>query len=75
MTIMPKKDIWGQVSKNYTVQIAIFEKDLAKDIAGILEHEEILAPSKLLEAGSGSGHLSLDIWKYSISLLSSNWHK
>jgi glycosyltransferase involved in cell wall biosynthesis/SAM-dependent methyltransferase len=68
---MPKKDIWGQVSKNYTVQIAIFEKDLAKDIAGILEHEEILAPSKLLEAGSGSGHLSIELAKlgYETTLL------
>lgn len=68
---MPKKEVWDKVSEDYTLEISKEERQYAEEIYGLLLKEGILPPAKILELGSGSGHLSACLAEkgYSVSLL------
>ena len=68
---MPSKETWDNVSLDYTIEINEDERLYAEEICKLLEKEEIYPPAKLLELGSGSGHLSAFLAQkgYVVSLL------
>jgi SAM-dependent methyltransferase len=59
MSIQPKVDTWQEVAKSYATQPQDFDIGLANEILAILRSAGINPPKSLLEAGCGSGHLSL----------------
>ncbi len=61
MDITPHKDIWSQVSGQYSDKISSFEESFANEIAEILLNLEVAPGASLLEMGCGSGHLSLEL--------------
>ena len=67
----PSKETWDNVSLDYTIEINEDERLYAEEICKLLEKEEIYPPAKLLELGSGSGHLSACLAQkgYVVSLL------
>ena len=62
---------WNNVAKQYSVVIDDGEFELAREIAAVLKQNGVMPGSRLLELGSGSGHLSacLAMAGYHTSLL------
>ncbi|GEM_PF-1771036 len=56
-----KADTWNRVAASYPLEIAPAERGLAAEIISIFKKIGIDAGSRVLEVGSGSGHLSLAI--------------
>jgi SAM-dependent methyltransferase len=52
-------EIWDEVARHYSREIAPAERDLVGEIAGVLNRIGLLPPARLIEVGAGSGHLSL----------------
>ncbi|HUL43496.1 MAG TPA: glycosyltransferase [Bacteroidota bacterium] len=59
MAVTTRPDIWGKVSEQYDAEPQEFELGLAKEICSVFTELGFRPGSKLLEAGCGSGHLSL----------------
>ncbi len=59
MGVQARPEIWDEVAKSYTEAIAPEVRALARDVQKILAGNKLSAPRSLLEAGCGSGHLSL----------------
>jgi len=57
--IQASPEIWDEVARHYPREVATAERDLAREIAGVLNDIGLLPPARLLEVGAGSGHLSL----------------
>lgn len=68
---MAHKEVWDKVSEDYTIDINEEEIAYAEEIYNLLIKEQIYPPAKLLELGSGSGHLSACLAQkgYEVSLL------
>ena len=68
---MPNKETWDKVSLDYTIDINEDERQYAEEISKLFKKEGILPQSKILELGSGSGHLSACLAQmgYKVSLL------
>ena len=56
-----KADTWNKVAASYPLEIAEAERGLALEIVGIFKEAGVREGSRVLEVGSGSGHLSLTI--------------
>lgn len=56
--IVPKVETWDKVAEDYNIEISESEKELAYEIIENLNEVGMIKGSKLLELGSGSGHLS-----------------
>lgn len=56
-----KADTWNKVAASYPLEIAEAERGLALEIVGIFKEAGVGEGSRVLEVGSGSGHLSLTI--------------
>lgn len=54
----PDISTWDNVAQNYSIEIQDSERELGNEIVELLKQNNILPGSKLLELGSGSGHLS-----------------
>lgn len=65
------REIWDNVAKNYTTNIEPYDIQLAQEIMSVFYSMNIKPGSKLLELGSGSGHLSayLAMQGYTVTLL------
>jgi len=61
MAIVTRPDIWGKVSDQYDAEPQEFERGLAREIISIFSELQIRPGCRLLEAGCGSGHLSLEL--------------
>lgn len=61
MEIKPREADWAGVSANYRVAVEPHEAALAADVRAILARRGIEPGATLLEAGCGSGHLSLEL--------------
>jgi glycosyltransferase involved in cell wall biosynthesis/SAM-dependent methyltransferase len=59
--IKPRETHWHEVAENYTLEPESFSVGLAAEIANIFQENAIAPPASLLEAGCGSGHLSLEL--------------
>lgn len=68
---MAHKEVWDKVSEDYTIEINEEEAAFADEIYNLLLKEQIFPPAKLLELGSGSGHLSACLAQkgYKVALL------
>lgn len=68
---MPSKEVWDKVSEDYTLEINDDEIKYAEEIYKLFVEEGITPPAKLLELGSGSGHLSAYLAQkgYKVALL------
>ena len=68
---MPTKETWDNVSLDYTIEINDDERLYAEEIYKLLQKEKIYPPARLLELGSGSGHLSACLAQkgYNVALL------
>nr|WP_313010723.1 methyltransferase domain-containing protein [Brucella intermedia] len=56
-----KADTWNKVAASYPLEIAEAERGLALEIVSIFKEAGVREGSRVLEVGSGSGHLSLTI--------------
>lgn len=67
----PEKELWDQVSEDYRIEISEEETAYAQEIAALFQKAGIRPSMKLLELGSGSGHLSACLAQmgYKVSLL------
>lgn len=68
---LPTIDIWDEVAKTYELEINAAEIGLAAEIKRYIQKYEVLPGSKLVELGSGSGHLSAILAQegYDVTLL------
>lgn len=71
MPVQPRKEDWETISRSYTVASTPAETGLADEIVRMLSEGGFPPPRSLLEAGCGSGHLSLLLRKagYATDLL------
>lgn len=70
-TKMPSKEVWDKVSEDYAIELAEDETRYAEELNQMFCRIGIKPPAKILELGSGSGHLSayLAMKGYEVSLL------
>lgn len=68
---LPTIDVWDEVAKTYELEINAAEFGLAAEIKRYIQKYEVLPGSKLVELGSGSGHLSAILAQegYDVTLL------
>jgi SAM-dependent methyltransferase len=52
-------ETWDEVARHYSPEIGAAERDLAGEIAKLIEGAGLPPPTRLIEVGAGSGHLSL----------------
>jgi SAM-dependent methyltransferase len=52
-------ETWDEVARHYVHEIVPAERDLAEEIANLLDGIGLRPPARLIEIGAGSGHLSL----------------
>jgi SAM-dependent methyltransferase len=57
--IQASPETWDEVARHYVREIAPAERNLAEEIAGLLDGIGLRPPARLIEVGAGSGHLSL----------------
>ncbi|WP_158295537.1 class I SAM-dependent methyltransferase [Crenalkalicoccus roseus] len=57
--IQASPEIWDDVARQYSQEIASAERELAGEIATLLGGIGLAPPARLIEIGAGSGHLSL----------------
>ena len=69
--LRPTPQIWDAVAEDYTIELADSDRELASEIMRIFQKNGIKPGARLLELGSGSGHLSACMAQcgYNVTLL------
>jgi glycosyltransferase involved in cell wall biosynthesis/SAM-dependent methyltransferase len=52
-------ETWDEVARHYDLEIGAAERELAGEIARLIEGTGLRPPARIIEVGAGSGHLSL----------------
>ena len=61
MPLMPRPETWDDVAQDYGAEATPAARALAREVTELLRREGLTPPRRLLEAGCGSGHISLEL--------------